>query len=192
MSARQDERGFEKADLQIMDPRKVNFQDTGKPALRNIPVNQKLSFLELDGKFGRHFGKIRMKSNLVISPPVNLVERNTCPGGLQLVNPARSGKKDQFDLVEIATAIQSADQFTRATAGSKLSVIAEQVRFLQDQARRVLEEAQRDQEINHMACNFKRIPGKMYYIYKRPNTGKNYMSMISPEVLTTTKSYKAG
>ena len=73
-----------------------------------------------------------------------------------------------------------ADKFTRATAGSKLSVIAEQVRFLQEQAKKVLEDAQKDQEINHMACNFKRIPGKLYYIYRRKN-GKNYMSMISPE-----------
>ena len=54
------------------------------------------------------------------------------------------------------------------------------MRFLQEQAKKVLEEAQRDTEINHMACNFKRIPGKIYYIYKRKN-GKKYMSMISPE-----------
>merc|ERR1712026_663950 len=139
MEAAKDERGFVKAEMQVMDPRQANFQDT-----------------------------------------VNLVERDPCPGGFQLVNPAESGKRNQFDLVELAGAIQNADKFTRATAGSKLSVIAEQVRFLQEQARKVLEEAQRDQEINHMACNFKRIPGKVYYIYKRAN-GKKYMSMISPD-----------
>ena len=66
-----------------------------------------------------------------------------------------------------------------------------------EQARKILEEAQRDKEINHMACNFKRIPGKLYHIYKRPSArgpdgtpyagapGKNYMSMISPEVCST-------
>merc|ERR1712241_1464326 len=104
----------------------------------------------------------------------NLVERNTSPGGFQLVNPQESGKiRSQFDLVELAGEIQTADKFTRATAGSKLSVI--------------LEQAQRDKEINHMACNFKRIPGKLYYIYRQKfhmqNTGngKPYMSMISPE-----------
>merc|ERR1712216_284050 len=125
---------------------------------------------------------------------VNLVERNTAPGGYQLVCPEESGKtRSQFDLVELAGEIQTADKFTRATAGSKLSVIAEQVRFLQEQARKILEEAQRDKEINHGACNFKRIPGKLYHIYKRPSArgpdgtpyagapGKNYMSMISPE-----------
>merc|ERR1712156_650197 len=140
MSTTEDERGFTKTEMQVMDPRQANFQDT-----------------------------------------VNLVERNTSPGGHQLVNPEKSGKiRSQFDLVELAGEIQTADKFTRATAGSKLSVIAEQVRFLQEQARKILEDAQRDKEINHMACNFKRIPGKLYFIYKRAN-GKNYMSMISPE-----------
>merc|ERR1712020_91537 len=140
MPVLQDERGFTKTEMQVMDPRTANFQET-----------------------------------------VNLVERNTAPGGFQLVCPEESGKiRIQFDLVELAGEIQTADKFTRATAGSKLSVIAEQVRFLQAQAQKILEEAQRDKEINHMACNFKRIPGKIYYIYKRAN-GKNYMSMISPE-----------
>ena len=59
---------------------------------------------------------------------VNLVERNSCPNGLALVDADRSGKTNQFDLVELAQTIQTADKFTRATAGSKLQVIAEQVR----------------------------------------------------------------
>ena len=29
MEAKQDERGFTKADMQVMDPRQANFQDTG-------------------------------------------------------------------------------------------------------------------------------------------------------------------
>ncbi len=74
-----------------------------------------------------------------------------------------------------------ADQFTRAVAGSKLSVIAEQVRFLQEQARQVLEEAATSKKLHHTACNFKKIPGKVYYVYRRDN-GKEYMSMISPGV----------
>merc|ERR1712238_533339 len=79
------------SEMQVMDPRQANFQET-----------------------------------------VNLVERNTAPGGYQLVCPEESGKiRSQFDLVELAGEIQTADKFTRATAGSKLSVIAEQVRYLQ-------------------------------------------------------------
>ena len=36
----------------------------------------------------------------------------------------------QFDLVELAEQVEKADQFTRATAGSKLQIIAEQVNKL--------------------------------------------------------------
>ena len=59
---------------------------------------------------------------------MNLVERNTSPNGLALVNPNSSGKRGAYDLVELAANIEKADQFTKANAGSKLTVIAEQVR----------------------------------------------------------------
>jgi hypothetical protein len=60
-------------------------------------------------------------------------------------------------------------------------VIAEQVRFLQEQARKVLEQANQSAELHHIACNFVKIPGKIYCVYRKPDTGKKYMSMISPE-----------
>ncbi len=116
---------------------------------------------------------------------MNLVDRNEAPGGFPLVDPDRSGKKSQFDLVELATNIERADEFTRANAGSKLSVIAEQVRFLQEQARKALEEAELSKELHHIACNFKKIPGKVYYVYEKGGDGERrqkFMSMISPEV----------
>merc|ERR1711878_226309 len=112
---------------------------------------------------------------------VNLVPREEAPRGFQLVSADKSGKKNQFDLVELAGQIQTADQFTRATAGSKLSVIAEQVRFLQSQAKAVLEEANLNKELHHIACTFKKVPGKIYYVYIREESGAKYMSMISPE-----------
>ena len=37
---------------------------------------------------------------------VKLVDRNPCPNGFQLVDPAKSGKKNQYDLVELAANIQ--------------------------------------------------------------------------------------
>jgi len=117
-----------------------------------------------------------------IQSGVNLVERDTCPNGFALVNPDKSGKKNQYDLCELAAQVQQADQFTRATAGSKLQVIAEQVRFLQEQARKVLEEARLNALLHKTNCNFKKIPGKTYYIYKqRKNPDQEFLSMISPE-----------
>jgi len=38
------------------------------------------------------------------------VERNPEPDGYALVDPNKSGKKSQFDLVELASQIQTADQ----------------------------------------------------------------------------------
>jgi len=117
-----------------------------------------------------------------IQSGVNLVSRDSCPNGLQLVDPDRVGKKNQFDLVELAAQVEKADQFTRATAGSKLQIIAEQVRFLQDQARKVLEDARLNALVHKTNCNFKKIPGKTYYIYKqKKNPDEEFMSMISPE-----------
>jgi len=74
-----------------------------------------------------------------------------------------------------------ADVLVRATAGSKLQMIAEQVRFLQQQAHRVLLKAKQDSELHHAACNFHKLPGHIYYLYERPS-GQRYFSMLSPEV----------
>merc|ERR1712123_519978 len=99
---------------------------------------------------------------------VNLVERDTCPNGYQLV--------------DLAAHVQTADKFTRATAGSKLQVIAEQVKQLQEQARKVLDEARLNALIHKTACNFKKVPGTTYYVYKnRKNPDTEFISMISPE-----------
>jgi len=113
---------------------------------------------------------------------VNLVERDTCPNGYQLVNPDRSGKKTQYELVELAAHVQTADKFTRATAGSKLTVIADQLKYLQEQARKVLEDARLNALIHKTACNFKKVPGTTYYVYKnRRNPDTEFISMISPQ-----------
>ncbi|KAA0185740.1 hypothetical protein HAZT_HAZT007107, partial [Hyalella azteca] len=76
--------------------------------------------------------------------------------------------------------VVQADSFTKATVGSKLQVIAEQVRFLQEQARRVLQEAQHNADLHHVACNFVKQPGATYHLYRRPS-GQRYFSMISPK-----------
>jgi len=102
--------------------------------------------------------------------------------GVQLVDSERSGRKSQYDLVELAMQIQKAEEFTKSSACSKLQVIAEQVKFLHDQARKILEDAKQGENLHHLACNFKKIPGNVYYLYQRPS-GQKYFSIISPEVI---------
>ncbi|XP_018010255.1 uncharacterized protein C1orf50 homolog [Hyalella azteca] len=113
-------------------------------------------------------------------PNPALVERSDAPGGAHLVNAYRSTRHAPSDLVQLAQEIQKADSFTKATVGSKLQVIAEQVRFLQEQARRVLQEAQHNADLHHVACNFVKQPGATYHLYRRPS-GQRYFSMISPK-----------
>ncbi|KAG8231871.1 hypothetical protein J437_LFUL011776 [Ladona fulva] len=111
---------------------------------------------------------------------VKLVERNIEPCGVQLVDKDAVARRDPADLVELAREIQTADGFVKATACSKLQVIAEQVRFLQSQAQKVLEEARVNSSLHHAACNFRKVPGRLYHLYQRPS-GQNYFSMLSPK-----------
>ncbi|XP_048752460.2 uncharacterized protein C1orf50 homolog [Ostrea edulis] len=112
---------------------------------------------------------------------VQLVESNSRPGGVQLVSTARTNKTaDPMDLVELATTIQKADEFVKATAGSKLTEIANQIRYLQGRAKKALEEANRDNRLHHYACNLVKKPGTTYYLYER-DSGQKYMSILSPE-----------
>ena len=69
--------------------------------------------------------------------------------------------------------VQQADERTRSVAGSKLSVIAEQIQFLQQQAAKILEETRLNAELNHAACNMVKKPGTVYHLYQR-ETGQKY------------------
>ncbi|XP_063224506.1 uncharacterized protein C1orf50 homolog isoform X2 [Bacillus rossius redtenbacheri] len=109
-----------------------------------------------------------------------LVETSAEPRGVSLVSPWRATRPDPSDLVALATEIQKADGLVKATACSKLQVIAQQMRFLQEQARRVLAEAQRSAAVHHAACNFRKIPGHVYHLYRRPS-GQQYLSVLSPQ-----------
>jgi len=112
---------------------------------------------------------------------VSLVERAGNSREYTLVDPKASGKiHDPMDLVEIAKQVQKADEFIRANASNKLMTIAEQIRHLQEQAKKVLKEAKRDADLHHAACNIKKRPGQMYFLYRR-DSGQEYFSILSPQ-----------
>lgn len=48
------------------------------------------------------------------------------------------------------------------------------------QAKQILEEARHSANLNHMACNFVKIPGHTYHLYERID-GVKYWSMLSRE-----------
>ncbi|XP_023185918.1 uncharacterized protein C1orf50 homolog [Xiphophorus maculatus] len=112
---------------------------------------------------------------------VNLVETSTAPSGMELVSSYQTNRVgDPMDLVALAEQVQKGDDFVKANACNKLTVIADQIRYLQEQAKKVLEEAKRDADLHHAACNIVKKPGNMYYLYQRPS-GQKYFSIISPK-----------
>ncbi|XP_012678045.1 uncharacterized protein C1orf50 homolog [Clupea harengus] len=112
---------------------------------------------------------------------VTLVESNDKPNGLELVSSYQTNRLgDPMDLVSLAQVVQKSDEFVRANACNRLTVIADQIRYLQEQARKVLEEAKKDADLHHAACNVVKKPGNMYYLYLR-ESGQRYFSIVSPQ-----------
>ncbi|KAK2821634.1 hypothetical protein Q7C36_020977 [Tachysurus vachellii] len=113
--------------------------------------------------------------------PAALVETNSNPNGLELVSSYHTNRVgDPMDLVSLAQQVQKGDEFVRANACNRLTVIAEQIRYLQDQARKVLEDAKRDADLHHAACNVVKKPGNVYHLYVR-DSGQRYFSILSPQ-----------
>lgn len=60
-------------------------------------------------------------------------------------------------------------------------MILDQIKFLQAQAKKILEESEHSMNLHKAACNFRKVPGNIYHLYQR-ESGQNYLSMLSPEV----------
>ncbi|MCG6943117.1 MAG: DUF2452 domain-containing protein [Thiohalocapsa sp.] len=84
-----------------------------------------------------------------------------------------------FDAPELAAEIARAESMLSARTGAKLRVIADQIKALQAEARKVLDEAREEQALTHAECAFKRIPGRVYHLYRRAD-GRSFFSMLSP------------
>lgn len=107
---------------------------------------------------------------------VSLVEGDNYQCRFPLFNTANGNNH----LVDLAMEIQMADNFVQSTTSSKLQTVIEQIRFLQHQAQIILEEAKKNLNLHHAACNFVKVPGNVYHLYKKL-TGQNYFSMLSPQ-----------
>ena len=83
-------------------------------------------------------------------------------------------------LVDLAQEISQADNIVNTRVTGQLNVIADQIRHLQNEARKILEAGKRDQELHHAQCNFIRQPGKTYFLYRK-SSDQTYFSMLSPE-----------
>jgi len=84
------------------------------------------------------------------------------------------------ELVDLAREIAEADKVLGNVTHGKLKVIAEQMKALQHEAKAILEQSARDQQLHRARCNFKRQPGKIYHLYRKPDDTP-YFSMLSPQ-----------
>lgn len=87
---------------------------------------------------------------------VALVERNANPNGYKLLNAYNVGRHDENDIISLASQIQNADVSLRNVATSKLTMILDQIKFLQAQAQKILEESESSMNLHKAACNFRK------------------------------------
>jgi len=85
-----------------------------------------------------------------------------------------------IQLIDMAKEIAEADDMLSIQATGKLRLLLEQMRGLQDEARTILEETRRNQELHRAHCGFKKIAGKIYHLYKKEDSGLLF-SMIGPD-----------
>jgi hypothetical protein len=84
-----------------------------------------------------------------------------------------------FHAPQLADEVARAESMLNARTSAKLRVIADQIKALQAEARKVLDEARDEQALTRAQCAFKRIPGKVYHLYRKAD-GSSYFSMLSP------------
>ncbi len=84
-----------------------------------------------------------------------------------------------FDRGDLNRELAQADQLLSARTRARLQVIAQQILHLRDEAQRVLEEARRDAELHHARCGFKKVPGRVYHLYRQRDGGLAF-SLLSP------------
>lgn len=84
-----------------------------------------------------------------------------------------------FQAPELAAEVARAEAMLGARTSAKLRVITDQIKALQAEARKVLDEARDEQALTHAECSFKRIPGRTYHLYRRAEGG-TFFSMLSP------------
>jgi hypothetical protein len=84
-----------------------------------------------------------------------------------------------FRTSDLAEEVARAESMLNARTGAKLRVIADQIKALQKEARKVLDEAREEQALSGARCSFKRIPGHTYHLYRKDD-GTSFFSMLSP------------
>jgi hypothetical protein len=63
---------------------------------------------------------------------------------------------------------------------SKLKILFKQMQNIKNEIEEVIKESVETENLEKIKCNFKKIPGKNYFLYQKPNN-ELFFSMLSPK-----------
>ena len=84
-----------------------------------------------------------------------------------------------FELVDLAKEIARADDMLALQTNGKLNLLAEQIRGLQEEARKIMQEAKNNLELHKAECSFSKKAGQVYHLYVKSD-GRKIFSLLSP------------
>jgi len=85
------------------------------------------------------------------------------------------------DLVDVARQISEADTMIGVVASAELTLIADQIKALQQRARDILAQAHASMDLHQARCSFLKRPGHVYHLYCREGgAAERWLSMIGP------------
>jgi hypothetical protein len=96
----------------------------------------------------------------------------------QLTFPTRT-LDPPISIVDQAKEIENAESLVKTVVNSKLEVILNQIRLLQEQAREIIQTAHSDMELHKVKCSFQKTPGEIIHLYEKEDKTQ-YFSLLSP------------
>lgn len=85
----------------------------------------------------------------------------------------------EVSLVDTAREIERAHESIARQTHAQLGLIAEQIRHLQEQAKRIVAEADENLKLHQARCSFRRLPGQAYHLYQKDSV--TFFSLLSPD-----------
>lgn len=85
-----------------------------------------------------------------------------------------------ISIVEQAKEIEKAQESIKSSVNNKLDVILKQIKSLQEEAKKIVNEANENIELHKIPCNFEKRIGETVHLYEKSNMNR-YFSRLSPE-----------
>ena len=127
-----------------------------------------------------------MKKNDTLVPFTPPLLSTATPSSLASPNTLRSSihpasrLSPRIDPIDQSESIRESDRFIGSIAGGKLHVIREQINALQNLAKNIIVEAEKNMLLHRASCSFEKRVGHTYFLYDRSEDDL-YFSILSPE-----------